>query len=870
MLKTISFIISLLVSAGMAAQQPRYLDTNLTFEERVDDLVSRMTLEEKISQLRYDAPAIERLGIPEYNWWNEGLHGVARSGLATVFPQAIGLAASWDRGLMFRVASAISDEARAKYNEHQRKGKRGIYQGLTFWSPNINIFRDPRWGRGMETYGEDPFLTGSMAVEFIRGMQGDHPRYLKTVATSKHFAVHSGPEPLRHGFDAVVDNIDLYGTYLPAFEMTVRQADVQSVMCAYNRFRGDPCCGSDPLLQQILREEWGFRGYVVSDCWAIMDFYNFHGVVKTQAEAAALALRSGTDLNCGVSYRSLGESLEHGLITEEEIDRSVKRLMLARFRLGMFDPPETIPFASIPIQEVDGQNNRDLALEAARGSIVLLKNEGGLLPLSKTTRKIAVIGPNADNAEVMLGNYNGTPAHPVTPLKGIRDKLPEAYVSYSPGCPHAEGLPIFETIPPDNLFRDARAILPGLSGQFFNGKDLAGKPLRERIDTCVDFNWWDEAPYPELDPDGFSVRWKGYLVPDKSGTYAIGAEGMNGFRLFFQDSLACQFNSVHETWKRYVIRELEAGKAYPVTLEFFNYHSYARVSLVWSYLDKDLRQEAFDAAAEADAVVVCLGLSPRLEGEEMDVKVDGFAGGDRTSLDLPEVQQKLLEELCKLHKPIVLVLLNGSALAVNWAHGHVPAIIEAWYPGQAGGTAIADVLFGGHNPSGKLPVTFYRSGDQLPPFEDYSMKNRTYRYFSGDPLYPFGYGLSFTTFEYRAIRIEEDNLQEGGHLKVSVKVRNTGKTEGEEVVQLYCKYPENSLRTPPADLKGFEKACIEPGGEKTVVFTLSREDLMVPDKDGKKLLLTGRYRLIAGGCSPGPRSEELGMTGVETRFIIPD
>ncbi len=431
----IFILILLLVSCHQKQIGPAYLDTRQSFGIRADDLLSRMTLEEKISQMKYDAPAIDRLGIPAYNWWNECLHGVARAGKATVFPQAIGLAATWDRDLMFRVGNAISDEARAKYNNYQKQGKHGIYQGLTFWSPNINIFRDPRWGRGMETYGEDPLLTGSIAVGFIKGLQGNDPRYLKTIATAKHFAVHSGPEPVRHEFDAEVDNIDLYSTYLPAFRMAVKDAGVQSIMCAYNRFRGDPCCGSNPLLSDILRNKWGFKGYVVSDCWAISDFYNFHKVTTTEAESAAMALNAGTDLNCGVTFAYLKDALSQGLVTEASIDTSIKRLLLARFKLGMFDPPEMQPWSNLSTAIIESAEHRELALEAARKSIILLKNENKTLPLYHKYKTIAVIGPNADDADVLNGNYNGIPENPVTPLQGIRKKFPESEVIYAPGSP---------------------------------------------------------------------------------------------------------------------------------------------------------------------------------------------------------------------------------------------------------------------------------------------------------------------------------------------------------------------------------------------------------------------------------------------------
>ncbi len=855
----ILFIILIVpVSCTNPHKIPVWQDNSFSFEERVNDLISNMTPQQKISQMLYDAPAIESLGIPSYNWWNEGLHGVARAGKATVFPQAIGLAATWDKELMFLVATAISDEARAKYNDFQRKGKRGIYQGLTFWSPNINIFRDPRWGRGMETYGEDPVLTGLMAVQFVKGMQGNHPKYLKTVATSKHFAVHSGPEPDRHSFNAKVDNIDLFDTYLPAFEMTVKQADVQSVMCAYNSFRGDPCCGNNPLLQQILRDKWGFNGYVVSDCWAIMDFYNGHNITKDTAEAAAIALKSGTDLNCGISFRYLKKSLEKGFIEESDIDRAAKRLFLARFKLGMFDPPGSNPYDSIPISILDSRQHLELAREAACKSIVLLKNENNLLPLSKNLKIIAVIGPNANDAEVLLGNYNGTPSNPVTPLQGIRNKLPGCNVQYALGCPHAENLPSLETIPSEYLFTDESGKEKGLKGEYFNNKDLAGVAVHLRTDSLIDFNWWDGAPFPDLDPDNFSAKWNGAIIPDKSGKYALGAEGINGFRLYFEDSLITRFNSVHETWKRYKYIDLEAGKAYRIKLEFWDYHMDAKIRLIWAYMETDHEMAALEAASNADAVILFMGLSPRLEGEEMDVDVEGFSGGDRVTLGLPAIQERLIKKIHALKKPVILVLLNGSALAVNWEQENIPAIIEAWYPGQASGDAIADVIFGDYNPAGRLPVTFYSSIDQLPAFPDYNMNDRTYRYFKGIPLYPFGFGLSYSTFEYSGMKLSDSIIQQGDTIKAELNVTNTGKIAGDEVVQLYLKDIESSVRIPLLALKGFKRIHLQPGETRQVKFIINPGMMTIVNEQGERLTEPGKYRIYIGGCQPVARSRELG------------
>jgi len=686
-----------------------YLDPSLSFEQRVNDLVSRMTLEEKVSQMVNDAPAIERLGIPPYNWWSECLHGVARAGIATVFPQAIGLAATWDTDLQFQVATVTSDEARAKHHEAVRQHNYGQNYGLTFWSPNINIFRDPRWGRGQETYGEDPYLTARIGVAFVKGLQGDDPKYLKVVATPKHYAVHSGPESERHQFDARVEERDLRETYLPAFEACVREGKAFSVMGAYNRTNGEACCAHHKLLQQILRGEWGFGGYVVSDCGAIGDIFKGHHLVGSIEEASSLAVKQGCDLDCLDEYKSLVKAVHDGLIKESEIDVAVKRLFEARFRLGMFDPPDRVAYARIPYSVNDNARHRELALKTARESMVLLKNEKDLLPLKKDLKTLAVIGPNSDVVSVLLGNYNGTPSKAVTPLEGIRNKVgAHTQVLYARGC-----------------------------------------------------DWARPA----------------------AGT-------------------------------------------------------------------QDL-DEAVKAAKSADAVVMFLGLSPELEGEEMEVKVEGFKGGDRLTLDLPKVQEKLLQAVQATGKPVVLVLLSGSALAVNWADQYVGAILEAWYPGEEAGTAIADVLFGDYNPAGRLPVTFYKSVDQLPPFEDYAMAGRTYRYFKGEPLYPFGHGLSYTQFKYGKLALKSGRIQPNEEVKVSVEVTNSGGKAGDEVVQLYVSRLNASVPVPIRSLQGFKRIQLAPGETRKVEFTLTPRQFSVIDNNGKRVVEPGKIRVDVGGKQPG-------------------
>lgn len=709
-----------------------YLNRSLSFEERAKDLVSRMTLEEKVTQMVHKSPAIPRLGIPAYNWWSEALHGVARAGVATMFPQAIGIAAAFDEELIHKTADIISTEARAKYHEFQRKGDQDIYKGLTLWSPNINIFRDPRWGRGHETYGEDPYLTGRLGGAFVKGLQGDDKKYLKAAACAKHFAVHSGPEGERHEFDAVVSEKDLRETYLPAFYDCVKEAGVETVMGAYNRTNGEPCCGSERLLRKILREEWGFKGHVVSDCWAIKDFHEHHRVTRTAPESVALALNNGCDLNCGNMYANLLIAHKEGLVTEEAIDRSVTRLMVTRMKLGMFDAPEDVPYSKIPYEVNDCDEHRAFALEVSKRSLVLLKNENGLLPLDKNhITSVAVIGPNADSREALRGNYFGTASRNVTVLEGILEAVPEhVRVYYAEGC---------------HLYKN---------------------------------------------------RVSGLSEP------------------------------------------------------------------------KDRLAEAISAAERADVVVVCLGLDAAIEGEEGDTSNE-FASGDKKDLNLPGMQQELLEAIHKTGKPVILVLLSGSALAVSWADEHIPAILQAWYPGGEGGEAIASLIFGDYSPSGRLPVTFYRTSGELPDFRDYSMKNRTYRYMEGEALYPFGYGLSYTTFRYRDVRVSKETIPAGESVQCSGFVKNTGTLAAYETIQLYLKHRDAGVTVPRWQLAGFRSIYLKPGEEKEVTFTLTARQMSLVDEDGKRMLEPGRFTLYLGGCQPDERSRTLkGEQVLQTEFEI--
>ena len=837
-------------------KQAAYLDVRLSFEKRAADLVSRMTIEEKVAQLGYIAPAIDSLGVPAHNWWNECLHGVARSGLATVFPQAIGMAAMWDDQAMFDIATAISDEARAKHHEYASRGKRGIYQGLSFWTPNINIFRDPRWGRGMETYGEDPYLTGELAVKFIKGLQGEDPKYFKVIATSKHFAVHSGPESTRHSFNVIPNEYDLQTTYLPHFRKTVEKAGVYSVMCAYQRLNGKPCCGSE-YLSNLLRNDWGFKGYIVSDCGAVSDFYKkeAHHVVETQAEAAAMAVKAGTDLNCGDSYPSLVEAVKKGLITEAEIDVSVRRMMLARMKLGQFDPPEMVPYSKIPFSVLDSKAHQDLALDAARKSIVLLKNDNNLLPFRKDVKRVAVIGSNADDMEILLANYNGYPSNPKTPLQGIREKLPHAEVVFAEGCPLAARFPYLRSIPAGCFFTDASKKEQGLKAEYFGNRNWEGVPLHTRIDKNIDFIWDVTPPFNDMKYDQFSVKWSGVLVVPVTGEYAIGAEGFSGYRFFLDDKPLIRWSGIHHPHKEYEILRLEAGKPYSVRLEYFqNDTEHAMMQLLWDTPKSNLEKEAIDLAKSSDLVILCMGLSPLLEGEQMKVKVEGFEGGDRVDIKLPATQTELIRKIYAIGKPTVLVLLNGSAVAFNWEAEHLPAIIEAWYPGQAGGAAIADVIFGDYNPAGRLPVTFYKSIDQLPAFDDYDMKGKTYRYFDGDPLYEFGYGLSYTTFSYEIEKAPE-SVKSGSSAEISAKVTNTGRYDGDEVVQLYVSLPSGQYRVPIRSLEGFKRIHLKAGETKTVCFTLSPEQMQTfSEADNRFVTPNGTMLISIGGKQPDDKA----------------
>lgn len=838
-------------SAPAAAADLRFRNPDLPLDQRVDDLVGRLTLPEKVSQMLNVSPAIDRLGIPAYNWWNEALHGVARTSLkTTVFPQAIALAATFDQEGMLRMATITSDEARAVHHEYQRRGERGSYRGLTFWTPNINIFRDPRWGRGQETYGEDPYLTGQLGSALVKGFQGDDPKYLKITACAKHFAVHSGPEKLRHEFNAQISDYDLWDTYLPAFRDLVVDAKVASVMCAYNAYAGQPCCGSDKLMNDILYGKWKFTGYVTSDCDGLNDFWQHHKTDPDAATAAANAVLHGTDLECatgkGFTYNSLLESVQRGLITEQQLDVSVKRLYKIRFQLGMFDPAERVKYAQIPMSIVESAPHQAHALRMAQESIVLLKNDRNTLPLRKNLKKLVVIGPNADNDAVQLGNYNGFPTNNVTPLEGIREKLgSNTQVTYLQAVDYASDV-VYEAFDINkSLAYDGQ---PGFQATYFKGTNLEGAPVATAQEAGLNRNLANVSQeiVKGLLAENVSARYLTTFTPTATETVALQITGDDGYRLFVNDQLVLErWGKTGRSSGQHVLK-VTAGQKISLKIEY--QQAAGRAILQFS----GARQLPLDLPAvlaqvkDADAVVFVGGISPRLEGEEMKVDVEGFDGGDRTSIALPKAQTQLMQALHATGKPVVFVMMTGSAIGCPWEAQNLPAIVNCWYGGQATGTALADVLFGDYNPSGRLPVTFYKSETQLPPFDNYDMAGRTYRYFKGAPLYAFGHGLSYTTFAYSNLKVAA-TAQTGQPVTVRVDVQNTGRRAGDEVVQLYVRHPDaKALHA----LEGFQRVALQAGEKKTVQFTLTPRQLSRLNERAQRAERAGNVQLFVGGGQP--------------------
>ena len=876
------FAVTLFIALALPAQEkPAYMDPSLPPAQRAADLVKRMSLEEKSGQMVNGAAAIPRLGVPAYDYWNEALHGVARSGYATMFPQAIGMAATWDAPLLKQIGDAIATEARAKNNDALAHDNHSIYFGLTFWSPNINIFRDPRWGRGQETYGEDPHLTAQLGVNFIEGLQGTDPKFYKVIATPKHFAVHSGPENTRHKFDVQPSAHDLWDTYLPQFRAAIVDAKADSIMCAYNRVDGAPACGSTFLLDDVLRKDWKFKGFVTSDCGAIDDFYRSYGH-KTDPDALhadRTALLAGTDTNCGGTYGKLGDAVKAGLIKESDIDVSLVRLFEARIRLGLFDPPETVPYRNIPFSAVNSPSNAAVAKRAAEESIVLLKNDG-ILPLAQGKYKtVAVIGPNAASLSALEGNYNGQSHDPAMPVDALQAVLKGSRVVYAPGTPYVEGfaMPVSRT-----MFHPARgAAAQGLSAEYFGAANFDGTPVLKRVDPELNFDWSGVSPLRNA-PDGpFAVRWSGTLSAPAAGTYEFtmktgrcrGCGPTQSYRILVDGKEVAALHKtapaaggrmngttglpeVDRATKPGVFRVTfdSATQEHAFQVEFLRDSASAGsgLRLEWSPTAATLLPEALSVAKRADIVIAMLGLSPDLEGEEMPVKLPGFEGGDRSDINLPAAQEDLLKAIVATGKPTVVVLLNGSALAVNFANEKANAVLDAWYPGEAGARAIADTLTGVNNPSGRLPVTFYKSESDLPDFSDYSMKNRTYRYFTGTPLYGFGYGLSYTRFAYSGLKLSAANVKAGGTLTATVSVKNTGKRAGEEVAQLYLlpASDSNGGLSPKQQLEGFQRVMLKAGESRTLTFAVTARQMSEVDAKGVRAVQPGSYSIAVGGAQP--------------------
>jgi beta-glucosidase len=860
--------VSVVIAPAQSTDKPAYLDTTLPPESRAADLVHRMTLEEKASQLINQARAIPHLNVPAYDWWSESLHGVAVNG-TTEFPEPIGLGATFDPEAIHTMGTVISTEGRIKHAQDVRAGHSNIFEGLDFWAPNINIFRDPRWGRGQETYGEDPFLTGRMGVAFVTGMQGDDPHYYRVISTPKHFAVHSGPEPDRHRIDVTTTRHDELDTYLPAFRATVTEAHAGSIMCAYNRINGQPACANDFLLVDQLREKWGFQGYVVSDCDAVDDIFHTHHYTPGMPEAAALALQHGEDNECADffakvnddhDYKPYLDAVHQGLLQESTIDTALVRLFTARMKLGMFDPPEMVPYSKIDESLLDSAQHRALARKLANESMVLLKNDG-TLPI-QSGKKLLVVGPLATQTAVLLGNYNGIPSHTVSILEGIKQEFAASTVTYAEGTQFLSDKA--EALPPGAFSVDGKA---GIKASY---SDVAGvnlfdpnvKPpvLTTRLEKSIDAS----QPLPsETSGKRVAIRWEATLTAPETGDYNLGLHANGFFRVqldgkevtsaFANNSAETRLGRVH----------FVKGQTYALDVSYGQPDSGSPIAkLVWSKVDLTPQPEALEAAKKADVLVAVVGITSRLEGEEMQVTEPGFKGGDRTSLDLPKPEEDLIEALAKTGKPLVVVLTNGSALSVNWASQHANAILESWYAGEEGGAAVAETLSGKNNPAGRLPVTFYASVDQLPAFENYFMRNRTYRYFTGKPLYPFGYGLSYTTFSYTNLSLPTSAVTAGQPLTADVTVTNTGKLAGDEVAELYLSFPDVK-GAPLRALRAFKRVHLSPGASTQVHFDLKPRDLSMVTDAGEIKIPAGKYEISVGGGQPNT-----GVPGINGTFTI--
>ena len=841
---------ALLLGLTVSAQMLPYQNPALSNEERARDLVSRMTLEEKVSQMQNGAAPIDRLGIPFYDWWSEALHGIARAGLATVFPQTIGMASSFDEQLIEQVFTATSDEARAKYIQFIKEGSRKRYQGLSVWSPNINIFRDPRWGRGQETYGEDPYLTTQLGLAVVRGLQGDpNAKFNKLHACAKHYAVHSGPEWNRHSFDAKnISKRDLRETYLPAFEALVREGNVKEVMGAYNRFEGDPCNASNYLLEEILRKEWGYKGIVVSDCGAIRDFYmkGHHETHADAAEASAAAVKAGCDLECGSSYAALVEAVKRGLITEKEIDRAVERLMVAKFEMGLFEKVD--PYSHIPYSVVDCAEHRALAKEMAIKSFVLLQNRDDLLPLDKA-KKVAIVGPNADNEEMQWANYNGIPSYTITLKEGLEALLPKTQVIYEQLCGHTD-VGTYQT-----LFNECSyGGKPGFKATYWNNLDFEGAPAAtNQVTRPMSFDTGGNTVFaPGVNLSAFTARYEATFKPENTGRAVFRISSNETVRIYVDGKLLADKTNVKNT-ATVCEFDYELGATYDIKIEFGGYRRRTD-----AYLNLDMAEAVpqdipafLKRVKDVDVVIFAGGISPRLEGEEMAVTAPGFRGGDRDDIELPAIQRETIAALKEAGKKVVLVNFSGSALALEPETENCDAILQAWYPGQEGGSALAEVLYGDAEPSGKLPITFYRNVKQLPDFEDYNMEGKTYRYFEGDPLFRFGYGLTYTEFYHGKPRADRSTLKIEGNkpIYITAPVGNIGTRPGTEIVQLYIQRPSDK-EGPIQTLRAYRRVELQPGESKMVVFALDAKDFAWFNPATERMEpLKGQYVVRIGSSS---------------------
>ncbi len=875
---TLCLVLFALAAGAQDSGNPPYLDTALTPEQRAADLVGRMTLAEKATQMQNNSAAIPRLNVPAYQWWSEALHGVINEGV-TEYPEPIGLAATFDAPGIHTMAAQIGIEGRIKHVQNLREGHTGIMGGLDFWSPNLNIFRDPRWGRGQETYGEDPFLTGRMGVAYVTGLQGTDPKYYLAIATPKHYAVHSGPEPTRHFADVDVSKHDEVDTYEPAFRAAIVEGKAGSVMCAYNAINGEPACASQYLLQNQLRGKWGFQGYVVSDCDAVRDVAANHRYRSTQAQGAAISVIRGMDNECVTFTSRFGEPVEkayvdavqEGYLPESTLNTALIRLFIARIKLGMFDPPDMVPYTKIDEKELDSAEHRAHARKLANESMVLLKNDG-MLPLKPGIKRIAVVGPLADQTRPLIGNYAGQPTHIVSILDGLHAEFPNATISFVPGTQFlgTDGTPV-----PDSMLTTPDG-KPGLKADYNEGMrrgpgEANTKIFISRTETNVKLNE-NNLPTEVAGKKTFGAQWTGFLTPTETGDYLLGIRCEGFGRLAVNGKqVATAFGGGSRGLSSGVGRvHLEKGQKAALEVSYGTRNSKPRAELIWAKYNGAPSQEAITAAKNADVVVAVVGITSQLEGEEMPVSEPGFLGGDRTSIDLPQPEEDLVEAVAATGKPLAVVLLNGSALSVNWINEHANAVLDAWYPGEEGGAAVAETLSGKNNPAGRLPVTFYTGVSQLPNFEDYGMANRTYRYFNDKPLYPFGYGLSYTTFKYSDLSVPSQAVSAGQSVPADVTVTNTGKLAGDEVVQLYLKFPAVK-GAPLIALRGFQRIRLEPGASQKVHFDLKDRDLGMVTEDGNPIIAKGDYTISIGGGQPNTAAPAVsGKFRIEDQIALPE